>query len=46
MPGVRLIALQKGPGSEQVAALGGRFPVETLGPISTRAPAPFSTPPP
>ncbi|WP_181703867.1 tetratricopeptide repeat protein [Chthonobacter albigriseus] len=32
IPGVRLIALQKGPGSEQVAALRGAFPVETLGP--------------
>lgn len=31
VPGVRLIALQKGPGSEQVAALDGRFAVETLG---------------
>jgi hypothetical protein len=30
VPGVRLIALQKGPGEEQVAGVG--FPVETLGP--------------
>jgi Flp pilus assembly protein TadD len=29
--GVRLISLQKGPGTEQVRALGGRFPVTELG---------------
>ncbi|MBL0374841.1 tetratricopeptide repeat protein [Rhizobium sp. KVB221] len=28
IPGVRLIALQKGPGEEQIEALGGRFEVE------------------
>ena len=31
IPGVRLIALQKGPGSEQVAAVADRMTVETLG---------------
>lgn len=31
VPGVRLIALQKGAGSEQVAAVADRFTVETLG---------------
>lgn len=31
VPGVRLIALQKGKGEEQIAALAGRFEVETLG---------------
>jgi tetratricopeptide (TPR) repeat protein len=30
--GVQLISLQKGPGCEQLAALGGRFPVLSLGP--------------
>ena len=29
-PGVRLVSLQAGPGSEQIAALGGRFPVVEL----------------
>jgi hypothetical protein len=31
VPGVRLISLQKGAGSEQLAALGGLFPVVDLG---------------
>jgi tetratricopeptide (TPR) repeat protein len=31
VPGVRLVSLQKGPGSEQVEALAGRFPVACLG---------------
>ncbi|WP_237152750.1 tetratricopeptide repeat protein [Oryzibacter oryziterrae] len=31
IPGVRLIALQRGPGEEQIAALRGKFEVETLG---------------
>jgi tetratricopeptide (TPR) repeat protein len=31
-PGVRLISLQRGPGTEQIAALAGRFPVEELPP--------------
>ncbi len=30
IPGVRLISLQKGPGTEQLTALGGRFPVAEL----------------
>ena len=30
LPGVRLISLQKGPGTEQIRALGGRFPVAEL----------------
>ncbi len=30
IPGVRLISLQKGPGVEQLTALGGRFPVAEL----------------
>jgi hypothetical protein len=30
IPGVRLISLQKDAGTEQIAALGGRFPVATL----------------
>ncbi len=32
VPGVHLVSLQKGPGTEQVEALAGRFPVITLGP--------------
>ncbi len=39
--GVRLISLQKGPGSEEVAALGGRFPVVELGEDFDRGPAAF-----
>src|SRR5262249_40797017 len=31
VPGVRLLSLQKGPGSEQLAQLGGRFAVTDLG---------------
>jgi tetratricopeptide (TPR) repeat protein len=31
VPGVSLVSLQKGPGSEQVAALAGRWPVADLG---------------
>jgi tetratricopeptide (TPR) repeat protein len=30
LPGVRLVSLQAGPGTEQIAALGGRFPVVEL----------------
>ena len=37
VPGVRLISLQKGVGSEQLAALGERFPVTTLGRIDETA---------
>jgi tetratricopeptide (TPR) repeat protein len=32
LPGVRLISLQKGPGTEQLTELAGRFPVTDLGP--------------
>jgi tetratricopeptide (TPR) repeat protein len=32
MPGVRLVSLQHGPGTEQIAALRARFPVAELGP--------------
>jgi tetratricopeptide (TPR) repeat protein len=39
--GVRLISLQKGPGSEQLAALGGRFPVLSLGPLVDETSGPF-----
>jgi hypothetical protein len=39
--GVRLISLQKGPGSEQVAALGGRFPIIDLGDDLDPGPAAF-----
>jgi Flp pilus assembly protein TadD len=31
VPGVRLVSLQKGAGTEQIAGLGGRFPVAVLG---------------
>ncbi len=31
LPGVRLVSLQRGPGYEQVASLGGRFPLVTPG---------------
>ena len=31
VPGVRLFSLQKGPGSEQVATVSGRFPITDLG---------------
>lgn len=41
VPGVRLIALQKGPGSEQVDALAGKFAIETLGPEFDEGPWAF-----
>ncbi|WP_083656718.1 tetratricopeptide repeat protein [Mongoliimonas terrestris] len=39
--GVRLIALQQGDGAEQIAALGGAFAVETLGPDVDAGPDAF-----
>ncbi|WP_181706392.1 tetratricopeptide repeat protein [Chthonobacter rhizosphaerae] len=39
--GVRLIALQQGPGVEQIEALGGAFRVETLGPDVDAGPDAF-----
>ncbi|HZY88696.1 MAG TPA: tetratricopeptide repeat protein [Gemmataceae bacterium] len=39
--GVRLISLQKGPGAEQLTALGGRFPVTDLGDELDEAAGPF-----
>ncbi|HEY2158611.1 MAG TPA: DUF6165 family protein, partial [Isosphaeraceae bacterium] len=39
--GVRLVSLQKGPGAEQVAALGGRFAVVDLGDELDAGPAAF-----
>jgi tetratricopeptide (TPR) repeat protein len=41
VPGVKLISLQKGPGSEQVATLGTRFAVIDLGPRLDEAAGPF-----
>ena len=41
VPGVHLISLQKGPGSEQLRALGGRFPVLSLGELLDEASGPF-----
>jgi tetratricopeptide (TPR) repeat protein/post-segregation antitoxin (ccd killing protein) len=37
LPGVRLINLQKGPGTEQINALAGRFAVTDLGPLDESA---------
>jgi tetratricopeptide (TPR) repeat protein/post-segregation antitoxin (ccd killing protein) len=37
LPGVQLINLQKGPGTEQIAALAGRFAVTDLGPLDESA---------
>jgi tetratricopeptide (TPR) repeat protein len=39
--GVRLVSLQKGPGSEQLRALGGRFGVVDLGELLDEAAGPF-----
>jgi tetratricopeptide (TPR) repeat protein len=39
--GARLISLQKGPGSEQLRALGGRFPVLSLGELFNEGSGPF-----
>lgn len=41
IPGVQLISLQKGPGSEQLRALGGRFPVVSLGDLLDEVSGPF-----
>ncbi len=41
IPGVRLIAIQKGAGTEQIAALAGRFELETLGPEFDEGPHAF-----
>ncbi len=41
VPGVRLISLQKGPGSEQLRALGGCFPVLSLGELLDESSGPF-----
>ena len=41
IPGVRLISLQKGAGSEQLRALGGRFPVLSLGELFNEDSGPF-----
>src|SRR5262249_15092979 len=41
VPGVRLISLQKGLGTEQLRALGGRFPVLSLGDLLDEASGPF-----
>jgi tetratricopeptide (TPR) repeat protein len=41
IPGVHLISLQKGLGSEQLRALGGRFPVLNLGELFDEASGPF-----
>jgi tetratricopeptide (TPR) repeat protein len=41
-PGVRLIALQKGAGEEQIEALGGRFEVERPGPDFDAGPDAFA----
>jgi hypothetical protein len=41
VPGVRLISLQKGAGSEQLRALGGRFPVLSLGELFNEDSGPF-----
>src|SRR5207249_1307938 len=41
VPGVQLVSLQKGDGSEQLAALQGHFPVIDLGPDVDEANGPF-----
>jgi tetratricopeptide (TPR) repeat protein len=41
VPDVRLASLQKGPGSEQLEALAGRFPVVRLGDLVDQAAGPF-----
>jgi hypothetical protein len=41
LPGVRLFSLQKGVGSDQMAQLGGRFPVVDLGPRLDETTGPF-----
>ena len=41
MPGVRLVSLQKGAGSEQLRALAGRFPVLSLGELFNEDSGPF-----
>jgi tetratricopeptide (TPR) repeat protein len=41
VPGVQLVSLQKGPGSEQLPALGGRFPVVSLGDRLDETAGPF-----
>ena len=41
LPGVRLISLQKGPGTEQLGELGGRFPVVDLGSELDETSGPF-----
>jgi tetratricopeptide (TPR) repeat protein len=41
VPGVHLISLQKGPGSEQLRALKGRFPVINLSDLLDEASGPF-----
>jgi tetratricopeptide (TPR) repeat protein len=41
VPGVSLVSLQKGPGSEQVAALAGRFPVVCLSDMVDQAAGAF-----
>ncbi len=41
LEGVRLLSLQKGPGTEQLAALAGRFPVTDLGSKLDEASGPF-----
>ncbi len=41
VPGVHLISLQKGAGAEQLRALGGRFPVLSLGEMLDEASGPF-----
>jgi tetratricopeptide (TPR) repeat protein len=41
VPGVRLISLQQGPGTEQLTSLAGRFPVLTLGGLLDKTSGPF-----
>jgi hypothetical protein len=41
VPGVQLVSLQKGPGSEQLQRLGGAFAVADLGPQLDEAAGPF-----
>ncbi|HKI35792.1 MAG TPA: DUF6165 family protein [Gemmataceae bacterium] len=41
MDGIRLVSLQKGPGSDQLRAMGGRFPVLSLGELLDEASGPF-----
>jgi hypothetical protein len=41
VPGVRLISLQQGPGTEQLTSLAGRFPVLNLGGLLDRTSGPF-----